>query len=60
MESESVLVVCSDSDRSPIGKVGECKDLSIWKSTALCPCISSKVPRKIKQLLPTTAHWNKT
>ena len=30
MESESVLVVHSDSDQSPIGKVGECKDLGIW------------------------------
>ena len=26
-ESESVPVVCSDSEWSPIGKVGECKDL---------------------------------
>ena len=28
VESESVLVVRSDSEWSPIGKVGECKDLS--------------------------------
>ena len=28
MESESVLVVRSDSEWSPIGKVGECKDLN--------------------------------
>ena len=26
MESESVLVVCLDSDQSPIEKMGECKD----------------------------------